>query len=97
GTQYHPLTFPVREPVHYFDDFGGVRAHPGNDLMGKKLEHELAATAVTITFARDDSSGHSGNMLILTGDDGWKYWYIHINNDTPGTDGRTNPATARHA
>jgi len=97
GTEYHPLTFPVREPVHYFDDFGGARRHPGNDLMGTKLEHELAANEGTITFARDDSSGHSGNMLILTGTDGWKYWYIHINNDTPGTDDGRNPAQWRFA
>jgi hypothetical protein len=97
GTQYHPLTFPVRETVHYFDDFGGVRHHPGNDLMGAKLDHELAANDGTITFARDDSSGHSGNMLILTGTDGWKYWYIHINNDTPGTDDGKNPAKWRFA
>lgn len=96
-TEYHPLTFPVREPVHYYDDFGGPRQHPGNDLMGAKLDHELAANAGTITFVRDDSSGHSGNMLILTGDDGWKYWYIHINNDTPGTDDGANPARWRFA
>ena len=32
-------------------------------------------------------------MLILTGTDGWKYWYIHINNDTPGTDDGANPAS----
>ncbi|HEV7525531.1 MAG TPA: M23 family metallopeptidase [Acidimicrobiia bacterium] len=96
-TEYHPLTFPVVEPVHYFDDFGGVRHHPGNDLMGAKLDHELAANDGTITFARNDSSGHSGNMLILTGTDGWKYWYIHINNDTPGTDDGKNPARWRFA
>ncbi|MDQ1433624.1 MAG: hypothetical protein QOF59_440 [Actinomycetota bacterium] len=96
-TEYHPLTFPVVEPVHYYDDFGGVRHHPGNDLMGTKLDHELAANSGTITFARADSSGHSGNMLILTGDDGWKYWYIHINNDTPGTDDGLNPAQWRFA
>ncbi len=97
GTEYHPLTFPVRETVHYTDDFGGPRRHPGNDLMGVKLDHELAANDGTITFARDDSSGHSGNMLILTGTDGWKYWYIHINNDTPGTDDGKNPAQFRFA
>jgi hypothetical protein len=96
-TEYHPLTFPVREPVHYFDDFGGVRRHPGNDLMGAKLDHELAANDGTITFVRGDSSGHSGNMLILTGTDGWKYWYIHINNDTPGTDDGANPTKWRFA
>jgi len=97
GTEYHPLTFPVVEQVHYFDDFGGVRRHPGNDLMGAKLDHELAANPGTITFVRSDSSGHSGNMLILTGDDGWKYWYIHINNDTPGTDDGKNPTAWRFA
>ncbi len=96
-TEYHPLTFPVREPVHYYDDFGGVRHHPGNDLMGAKLDHELAANDGTITFVRGDSSGHSGNMLILTGTDGWKYWYIHINNDTPGTDDGANPPRWRFA
>ena len=97
GTEYHPLTFPVRETVHYTDDFGGPRNHPGNDLMGAKLDHELAANDGTITFVRGDSSGHSGNMLILTGTDGWKYWYIHINNDTPGTDDGKNPAQWRFA
>ncbi len=97
GTEYHPLTFPVQEPVHYFDDFGGPRQHPGNDLMGAKLDHELAANDGIITFVRGDSSGHSGNMLILTGTDGWKYWYIHINNDTPGTDDGKNPARWRFA
>ena len=39
-------------------------------------------------------------MLELTGTDGWNYWYIHINNDTPGTDDGKNPAQvalrARH-
>jgi hypothetical protein len=97
GAEYRKLTFPVREHVTYTDDFGGARQHPGNDLMGKKLMHELAANNGTITFVRADSSGHSGNMLILTGTDGWKYWYIHINNDTPGTDDGKNPAQWRFA
>jgi hypothetical protein len=97
GVEWRPLTFPVQEHVTYTDDFGGPRNHPGNDLMGAKLDHELAANDGTITFARSDSSGHSGNMLILTGTDGWKYWYIHINNDDPGTDDGANPAQWRFA
>src|SRR4051794_26472418 len=51
GVEYHPLTFPVQEAVHYTDDFGGARHHPGNDLMGRRLLHELAANDGTITFA----------------------------------------------
>jgi hypothetical protein len=43
--EYHALTFPVQEAVHYFDDFGGARNHPGNDLMGAKLMHLLAPAA----------------------------------------------------
>ena len=30
-------------------------------------------------------------MLVLRDADGWEYWYIHINNDTPGTDDGLNP------
>src|SRR5262245_13883602 len=97
GVEYHAMQFPVLETVSYYDDFGGTRHHPGNDLMGQKLFHELAANDGTITFARSDPSKSSGNMLILTGTDGWKYWYLHINNDTPGTDDGKNPAQWRFA
>jgi hypothetical protein len=97
GVEWHPLTFPVQEHVTYTDDFGSPRNHPGNDLMGVKLDHELAANDGTITFVRGDSSGHSGNMLILTGTDGWKYWYLHINNDDPNTDDGANPSQWRFA
>jgi hypothetical protein len=97
GTEYHAIAFPVREAVSYFDDFGGVRDHHGNDLMGARLHHLLAADDGTIGWLRSDGGGRSGNMLSLTGDDGWEYWYIHINNDTPGTDDGANPAKYRFA
>ena len=60
--------------------------------MGAKLMPLVAATDGTITCLRTDASGTAGNMLELTDDDGWSYWYIHINNDTPGTDDGLNPA-----
>jgi hypothetical protein len=53
--------------------------------------HEVAANNGTIAWAHLDNTGTAGNMLQLTGDDGWVYWYIHINNDTPGTDDGKNP------
>ena len=46
----------------------------------------------TIAWVHGDNTGTAGNMLQLTGTDGWVYWYIHINNDTPGTDDGKNPA-----
>ncbi len=96
GVQYHHITFPVAGPVHYSDDFGDCREgcsrrHMGNDLLGAKLMHEVAASDGTIAWVHADNTGTAGNMLQLTGDDGWVYWYIHINNDTPGTDDGKNP------
>src|SRR5439155_1040089 len=82
--------------VHYSDDFGDCREgctrhHMGNDLLGAKLVHEVAASDGTIAWVHADNTGTAGNMLQLTGNDGWVYWYIHINNDTPGTDDGKNP------
>ena len=87
---YHRITFPVMGSVHYSNDWGNARSghvHQGNDLMGTKLQPELAAENGVIRWVRDDG----GNMLSLRGESGWEYWYIHINNDTPGTDDGANP------
>jgi hypothetical protein len=102
GTQYHRITFPVNGTVHYTDDFGDCREgctrhHEGNDLLGAKLMHEVAASSGTIAWVHVNNSGTAGNMLSLVGNDGWEYWYIHINNDTPGTDDGKNPARWRLA
>jgi hypothetical protein len=91
GTEYHPIVFPVQEKVTYFDDFGGPRDHHGNDLMGARLYKLLAAADGTVDWTRTEPGRRSGNMLSLEANDGWTYWYIHINNDTPGTDDNRNP------
>jgi len=102
GAVYHRITFPVDGPVQYSDDFGDcregcTRRHMGNDLLGAKLMHEVAASSGTIAWVHMTNTGTAGNMLQLTGNDGWAYWYIHINNDTPGTDDGKNPAKWRLA
>jgi hypothetical protein len=90
GPEFRELHFPVEGAVNFSDDFGdprsGGRTHEGNDLLGTKLQHELAAVDGTVTMAKLDASNLSGNMLQIKDADGWSYWYIHINNDTPGTD-----------
>ena len=84
-----PMTFPVVGPVSYTDTFGapraGGRTHQGQDLMGTKMEPEVAAADGVVSFITlpEASWGYS---LTITGDDGWSYHYLHINNDTPGTD-----------
>jgi hypothetical protein len=89
------IHFPVNGIVRYTDDFGdprsGGRTHEGNDLMGTKLQPLLAAVSGRVSYVRLDASGLSGNMLSITDVDGWQYRYMHINNDTPGTDDGLNP------
>jgi hypothetical protein len=86
----HPLHFPVEAAVHFTPSFGaardgGARQHEGNDLLGERLLHVLAATDGTVTKALI-SSGTAGNELVVTAPDGWVTKYLHLNNDTPGTD-----------
>jgi hypothetical protein len=90
------ITFPVGGGgATYSNDFGaprsGGRTHQGNDLMGAKMTPLLAAGDATVRSVKVDN-GISGNMLVLRDADGWEYWYIHVNNDTPGTDDGANPA-----
>ena len=93
-----PITFPVDGHVYYTDTFGapraGGRTHQGQDLMGEKLEREVAARDGVISYVKTAGAGaesNGGNMLILRDSEGWEYWYIHINTDTPGTDDGANP------
>jgi hypothetical protein len=87
---------PVQGSFSYHDDFGDPRSngstHEGNDLMVAKGRPLLAATDATVRrIFVDNGTASQGNMLVLRDSEGWEYWYIHINNDTPGTDDGLNP------
>lgn len=83
------ITFPVIGPVSYSDTYGaprsGDRTHAGQDLMGSKMQELVAARNGTITYITIPEQSY-GHMLTITDDEGWQYHYIHLNNDTPGTD-----------
>ena len=89
-----PITFPASGTVSYVDSFGaprsGGRTHEGQDLMGAKGTPLVAAVSGVVTRVRHDNTGLSGNSLTIRGDDGWSYVYIHLNNDSPGTDDGAN-------
>ncbi|MEO6989635.1 MAG: peptidoglycan DD-metalloendopeptidase family protein, partial [Aquihabitans sp.] len=98
GEKYvRPMMFPVlNDPaigsVNWIDSYwaprgGGTRKHEGQDLMGPKMLKLLACVSGTIVELRHRPTG---NSLYLKGDDGWYYCYLHINNDTPGTDDGVN-------
>jgi hypothetical protein len=83
------IIFPVIGKVTYYDDFGvprsGGRLHEGQDLMGKKMLPLVAAVDGTIINVNypEESWGYS---VTIKDSDGYTYHYIHMNNDTPGTD-----------
>lgn len=93
-TPTRSITFPLASAVAFSDTFGaarsGGRGHEGQDLMAPKGLVAVAAAAGTVTYLKHSSDGLSGNMLRITDADGWQYVYIHLNNDSPGTDDGAN-------
>lgn len=87
------ITFPTDPGATFSDTFdagrSGGRVHKATDLMADKMTPVYAAVGGQITWAPGaDGDGEAGYgyMLTIGGDDGREYNYIHLNNDTPGTD-----------
>lgn len=89
ATTMREIGFPTETNVTFTDDFGdarsGGRTHEGNDLMGAKMTPLYATVNGTIASINipEESWGYA---LTIRDADGWTYHYLHINNDTPGTD-----------
>lgn len=87
--QVIPIVFPVYGPSSYIDDFGAPRSagrtHKGIDIFAPKLTRAVAAEDGYVSWWLLDE-GSAGYMLELVGNSGYRYWYIHLNNDNPGTD-----------
>jgi hypothetical protein len=83
------IIFPVQGGASFIDDFGdgrsGGRLHEANDLMAPQMTPIIAAYSGVVTFMPSPEPSY-GYMISIAGDDGYTYNYIHINNDTPGTD-----------
>ncbi len=82
-----PMLFPVCGKVEWSDTFltsrdGGGRRHHGQDLMAPKMRPLVAAFDGVVKLTK--AKGH--NYITLSGDDGWSVTYMHVNNDTPGTE-----------
>lgn len=87
--EQHTITFPVQGEVSFQNDFSfarsGGRVHHATDIMAAKMLPVLAAADGVILFAPMEEPSY-GYMIMLGGDDGYQYNYVHLNNDTPGTD-----------
>ena len=83
------ITFPVLGGAPYRDDYGdprhGGRSHEGIDIFAEKMRPLLAATAGVVNFITVNEATWGWSLSIM-GDDGNEYRYLHLNNDTPGTD-----------
>lgn len=62
----------------------GGRSHTGNDLMAPKMTQVYAAADGVITVVA--TSSLAGRYLEIDHGGGWSTRYIHLNNDSPGTD-----------
>ena len=86
------IWFPVQLPVTFSDTWGaprgGGRSHQGVDILGDQMLEVYAATDGEILKAYGeecaDGSYCGSYALAIAGDDGRGYFYVHMNNDTPG-------------
>ncbi len=80
--------FPQPDSATRFrNDFGAARAghrHEGTDLLGDKGMAVVAvADGVVKVVAHSPTAG---NYVVIAHQGDWETWYIHLNNDSPGTD-----------
>ena len=97
-TAVRPIVFPIVGSTSFTDTFGAcrsgcTRSHEGIDLMSAKLTKMVSTRDTTVSWLKSTATpdGSSGNYVILEDAAGWEYWYIHVNNDSPGTDDGANP------
>ena len=89
----YDMTFPVDGPHYFSDTFWAGRSHgyhQGQDIMADKMVPVVAVADGVVRLVNWTSSQSMNPdrccSLVLRHDDGWESWYLHLNNDTPGTD-----------
>lgn len=90
----YPMVFPVDGPHWFYDGFWEARSHglhAAVDIFADKGVGVLAVADATVRFVNwssspDDLAPEACCSIVLAHDDGWSSSYIHLDNDTPGTD-----------
>jgi hypothetical protein len=85
-----PITFPVNGEYTFRDDWheprgGGTRLHIGNDIIAAKMTPLVAVVDGYVNYVARPQAPW-GYEISLQDAEGYTYSYLHINNDTPGTD-----------
>ena len=90
----YPITFPVDGPhSDFYDNFGEcrdgcTRTHEGSDIMADQgVPVVAAAEGVVVEVRGIDPTGAptGGGQWLILDHGGWQTWYLHLNNDTLGT------------
>ena len=86
AAEVYPIVFPVVGENRFSDTYdacrdGCARTHQATDIMAEKMTPVVAAADGTVGWMSDTCC-----TMELEHDDGYQSWYIHLNNDTPGTD-----------
>jgi murein DD-endopeptidase MepM/ murein hydrolase activator NlpD len=89
----YDLVFPVDGDHHFSDSFWAGRSHgfhTGQDIMADKMTPVVAVADGYVRLVNWTSQSHMNRSrcctLVIRHDDGWESWYIHLDNDTTGTD-----------
>ena len=89
----YDLSFPVDGYHDFRDTFWDARArglHASQDIFAKKMVPVVAAASGRVRLVNWSRSANSDPArccsIVIDHDDGWQSTYIHLNNDTPGTD-----------
>jgi murein DD-endopeptidase MepM/ murein hydrolase activator NlpD len=81
--------FPLSAPVAVTSTFGEPRPrgrrHEGTDLLAPKRTPVLAVADGRVRWLHGERGGRCC-ALELVHDEGWRSRYVHLDNDTPGTD-----------
>jgi hypothetical protein len=85
----YPMVFPLAGDHVITDSFGdprgGGRSHAGIDILADKMVPVLAVADAEVAWVHGERGGNCCDVALVH-HDGWRSRYIHLNNDTPGTD-----------
>ncbi len=92
----YPMVFPVVGEHYEWDSFWEPRTddvHHATDIVADKMTPVVAVASGIITYVNWSTTPGDTHpnpsrccAVVVHHDDGWETWYIHLNNDTPGTD-----------
>lgn len=90
NAEVRAIIFPIDGKASFRNDFReprdeGAREHLGNDIIAPKMSPLVAVVPGVVSYVVRPEA-RWGYSITIQDSDGYQYRYLHINNDTPGTD-----------